>query len=75
MALTGLFIDLSTVAADLYSLTAMALFGRHKLDAAVAVLVVIPVHKGGNPEAGFLLSAEWPAGVVGPVFNGAEQRF
>jgi hypothetical protein len=45
MALTGLFIDLSTVAADLNSLTAMALLRRHKLDAAVAVLVVIPVHK------------------------------
>ena len=75
MALTGLFIDLSTVAADLYSLTAMALLRRHKLDAAVAVLVVIPVHKGGNPEAGFFFAAEWPAGVVGPVFNGAEQRF
>ena len=75
MALTGLFIDLSTVAADLNSLTAMALLRRHKLDAAVAVLVVIPVHTGGNPEAGLLLAAEWPAGVVGPVFNGAEQRF
>ena len=45
MALTGLFIDVSTVAADLNSLTAMALLRRHKLDAAVAVLVVIPVHK------------------------------
>ena len=41
----------------------------------MAVLVVVPIHKGGNPEAGFLLAAEWPAGVVGPVFNGAEQRF
>jgi len=67
MALTGLFIDLSTVAADLNSLTAMALLRRHKLDAAVAVLVVIPVHKLGNPLAGLLFIAEWPAGGVGPV--------
>jgi len=46
MALMGLFIHVSTVAADLQSLTAMALLGRNKFDAAVAVLLVfIPIYK------------------------------
>jgi len=45
MALTGLFIDASTVAADLYSLTAMALVSHHILDAAEAVLLILPIHK------------------------------
>ena len=75
MALTGLFIDVSTLAADPNSLTAMPLLRRNEFDAAMAVLVVIPIHKRRNPLAGFFFAAEWPAGVVGPVFNGPEQRF
>ena len=73
--LTSLFIDVSTVAADLNSITAMALLRLHKLVAAVAVLVVILVHNSGNQEAGFHYVAEWLAGVVGPVLKGVEQRF
>jgi hypothetical protein len=50
-----MFIDTSTVAADLYRLIAIALMMPHELDAAVAVLMVGPVHKWGDSEAGFLL--------------------
>jgi len=45
MALTCLFVDDSPVTADLHSTTVVALMGRHKLDPAVAVPVVVPVHK------------------------------
>ena len=34
-----------------------------------------PIHKNGNPLAGFFFAAEWLVGVVRPVFNSAEQRF
>ena len=50
----------------------MALLGRHKFDAVVAVLVVIPIHKRGNPLAGFFFAAERPVWIVRPVFNSAE---
>jgi len=71
----GYLIDAGTLAADLNSLTAMPLLRRHKFDSAVAVLVVIPIHKRRNPLPGFFFAAEWPVGVVRPVFNGAEMRF
>ena len=61
-----------SLAADLHSLTEMALLGRHKFDAAMAVLVVVPINKRGNPLAGFFFAAEWPVGIVRPVFNSAE---
>ncbi len=61
-----------SLAADLYRLTAMPLLRRNEFDAAMAVLVVIPINKRGNPLAGFFFVAEWPAGVIRPVFNGAE---
>ena len=50
----------------------MALLGRHNFDAAMAVLVVIPINKRRNPLAGFLFAAERPVGIVRPVFNGPE---
>jgi len=43
--LTLLLIDDSAVTADLDGLTTVTLLGRHELDAAVAVTVVVPVHK------------------------------
>ena len=43
-----------------------------QIDDTKAVLRVVPIHKRGNPEAGFLHAAEWPVGVVRPVFNGAK---
>src|SRR6185312_5304295 len=42
-------------------------------DAAVAVLLVVPGHVGGDPGAGGVDVFEG-AGVVGPVFHGAELR-
>jgi len=45
MARAGLFINESSVAADLHGLAIVTLLGFHEFDAAVAVLVVIPVHK------------------------------
>jgi hypothetical protein len=50
----------------------MPLLRRNKFDAAMAVLVVIPINKRRNPLAGFLFAAERPVGIVRPVFNGAE---
>ena len=66
---------MASLATDGYCHTAMPLLRRNELDAAMAVLVVVPIHKCGNPLAGLLFVAEWPAGVIRPVFNGAEQRF
>jgi hypothetical protein len=50
----------------------MPLLGRNEFDAAMAVLVVLPINKRRNPLAGFFFVAEWPVGIVRPVFNGAE---
>ena len=61
--------------ADLDGLTAVTLLGRHEVDAAVAVSVVVPVHKRGHPEAGLFLASKWPARVIRPVLCCPEQRF
>jgi hypothetical protein len=37
------------------------------------VLVVVPLNECRHPGAGFLHALEGPSGVVGPVFDGAEQ--
>ena len=75
MSLSGLRIDLVTSCADGDSLTAVALVRRHELDAAMAVFMVIPLHKGRHPQAGLLFGSEWAVGVVRPVFDRAEQGF
>jgi len=72
MKLASLFIKISTLFANCYRLTAMPLLRRNKFDAAMAVLVVVPIHKRRNPLAGFFFAAERPVGIVRPVFNGAE---
>ena len=46
-----LFVADITVAADLHSLTVVALKGRDELDAAVPVSVVVPVHERRHPLA------------------------
>jgi len=74
MEFTGLFINPGTVFADFHSLAVVPLIGRHKFDAAVATPVVVLVHKIYNPQAGLVLAGKWLARVIGPVFNGAEQR-
>jgi hypothetical protein len=49
MALAGLFVDDSSVVADLYGLTVVVLLGRNEFDAALVVLVVVPVDELGDP--------------------------
>ena len=75
MALAGLFIDESSVAADLYGLTAVTLLGRHEFDAAVAVLVVVPVNELGDPLTGLVSGGKWLAGVFRPILHRPEERF
>ena len=72
--LTGQLIDAGAVSADLNGFSAVALRWRHEPDAAVAVLVVVPIHKRTYPQAGLLHALEGTRGVVRPVFHGAEQR-
>lgn len=47
--LLGLFIHLMAMSQDSFVLTRMALLRCHKLNAAVAVLMVVPVHKLCRP--------------------------
>jgi hypothetical protein len=74
MEFPGLLINPLAVFADFHSLAVVTLNGRHKFDAAVAMPVVVPIHKIYNPQAGLLLAGEWHARIIRPVFNGAEQR-
>ncbi len=69
MTLTGQLVDAGTVSADLNGFSAMALRWRHEPDAAVAVLVVVPIHESRDPGAGLLDTLEWPSGVVRPVLT------
>ena len=48
--------------------------GRHELDAAVAVPMVVPIDKRCHPLTSGLLAGEWPSRVVRPVLRCAEQR-
>lgn len=63
------------MAADLHSLAIVTLLGRHEFDAAVAVLVVVPVDELGDPLTRLFFGGKWPAGVIRPVLHRAEQRF
>ena len=74
MEFPGLLINPPAVFADFYSLAVVTLIGCHKFDAAVAMSVVVPIHKIYNPQAGLLLAGEWLARIIRSVFNGAEQR-
>lgn len=67
MHLTGLVVNLGTALADFNGLTAMALVGRHKFDAAVAVPVVVPVDERDDPLTGLLFGGKWLAGVIRPI--------
>ena len=49
--------------------------GRHELDAAVAVPVVVPIDKRSHPLARIVFAGKWPAGVVRPVLERSEQGF
>ena len=52
------FIDDTAVVADLHGLAIVTLQGRHEFDAAVAVLVVLPVNELGDPMTGLGLATE-----------------
>ena len=69
------FVDNSAVTTDLDGLTTVARLRSDELDPAVAMPVVLPVHKCGHQLTGGLLAREWPPRVVGPVLRRAEQRF
>ena len=73
--LAGLLIDLGTMPADRCGSSAVALIRRHEPDGAVAVPMVVPVHKCAGPTEGLLQAAEGPPGVVRPVLDRAEQGF
>lgn len=69
ITLACLPIDLGTVAADRSGFSAVALEWSHELDLAVAVPVVVPVHKRTNPLARGLLTGESSAGIISPIFG------
>lgn len=73
MALAGSFVDDSAVTADLHGLAIVTLLGRHEFDAAVAVLVVVPVDKLGNPLTRLFFGGKWLAGVIRSIFHRPEQ--
>ncbi len=55
--------------ADLHRLATVQLRRSYEFDPAVAVPVVVPVHKRCHPLAGLLLACEWPTRVDGPVLR------
>jgi hypothetical protein len=63
------------VTANLAGLTAVTLLRRYELDAAVAVLVVVPVDERGNPLTGLLFGCKGLAGVIRPILHCPEQGF
>ena len=73
--LASLFVDDSPLSADLHGLSAVTLQRRYELDTAVAVPVVVPVHKRHHPLAGFFPAGEWAAWVIRTVFGSPEQGF
>ena len=72
MELAGLFIHNRTVPADLRSLTIVTLLGRHELDPAVTVPVVVPAHELSDLLTGLLFGGKWLAGVFRPIIHRSE---
>ncbi len=56
--MTRLLVDDSAVAADIHGMTAVKLLGCHEFEAAVAVLVVVPVDELGDPLTGLVSSGK-----------------
>ena len=75
MALAGSFVDDSAVTADLHGLAIVTLLGRHEFDAAVAVLVVVPVDELGDPLTRLFFGGKWFAGVIRSILHRPEQGF
>ena len=70
----GLLVDDAPLTKDLYGLAAVALMGRHEFDDAVALPVVVPVHKAVRPVATFLLARVRTPRVIRAVLCCPEQR-
>ena len=73
VGLAGFLVDMGALKADGDGGTAVTLVRRDEFDAAVTVAVVVPVHKSRYPLACLRLAGEWPAGVIGPELDCAEQ--
>ena len=69
MSSTGLLVDAGAVSADRNGFSAVALGRRHEPDAAVAMLVVVPIHECRYPGAGLLCALERTPRVVRPVLG------
>ena len=72
MTLAGLFIGLLPDRADRISFTVVALIGRHVLDAAVAMLSVVPLHKAIHPASYCEKIPEAPVWIALVVFQCTE---
>ena len=75
MRLAGLLLELGAPPADCVGSLAVTLVGRDELDAAVAVPVVVLVHKSRHPLARLHIAGERPGRVIGPELGFAEQSF
>jgi hypothetical protein len=62
------------VAADLHGLAIVSLLECHEFDAAVAVLVVVPVDERRHPLTGLVFGGKWLAGVFRSIVHRPEQR-
>ncbi len=74
MALASMLIEQRAHLTHGIGLATVPLVWRHEFDRAVAVLMAVPVHECRRPLAGLLLAGKGPAGILRPVFGGAEQR-
>ena len=60
---------------DLHGLALVTLLVRHAFDAAVAVLMVVPIDELGQPLRGLVFGCKWLAEVIRPILHRPEQRF
>ena len=56
MSLTCFFVDDSAVTTDLHCLATVALLRRDEFDPAVAVTLVVPIHKSRYPLTGLFFA-------------------
>ena len=75
MFLPGLLVNKGSPQAEFDRVAAVTLVRRHELDAAVTVLMVVPIHERHHPLTGLCLAGKRPVWVVRTVFDRAEQGF
>ena len=73
--LAALFVDHGAVPTNTQGLTTVTLVGRQELDAAVPVLVVVPVYEPGHPLTGLVFRGKYFAGIIRPILYRSEQGF